>query len=573
MQRVVTVSLFYAIMLATSLGFSVSAGAGTPKLIVVISYDQLRGDRLEFFKEDLGTKGFARVRKEGVVFDTCLYKHAVNLTAPGHSVLMTGADPYRSGIVGNEWFDRKKGRMVYATEDTSEVLSPRHLLVPTLGDLLQKHSAQSKVIGLSIKDRPAILMTGQHPTAALWLDGDSRGLGSSAHYKTPSWVAEFNAQHDLSRLGMQVWNASQAAPVLPSPVEIERYIKSHPGTDPGAILPKLSPSKRISLMDSVAWEGNFPGGGKNFPHIIPPFGDKNFWEAFICTPYSIDWIMEAAKTCIEKERLGKDEHTDILCVGVSTTDEVGHLFGPNSREMKEIIISADKYLGEFIDYLDREVGRDSYELVISGDHGVAEVPESPLMPGDHERGRVQKKALNEALQTPYQALMPVATAETSETQLDKSVFIKQFSPPFVFLDSSIMNRIAPRFDVACDTVCAMLKRVRGIGIAVPTSKVLADQRPADIDAETWGLIRHSVYAPRSGEVVVYPSEGWLFGSKTTTHGTPYRYDRWVPLMFLGNGLDPKVLSEIVHPEDLAPTLAEQLKLKFEHSDGKALELK
>ncbi len=549
--------------------------ASTPKLIVVISYDQLRADRLAAYKDDFGSKGFARVRSEGLVFDSCLYMHAVNMTAPGHSVLLSGCDPYKTGIVGNDFYDRKLGRMVYATEDTGSVLSPRNLMVPTVGQLLKAGSPHSKVIGLAIKDRAAILMTGLHADYALWLEPDQGGLGTSKHYRAPSWLKTFNHDHDLSTYGGRTWNASQAAVKLPAPQEMEARMKANPPMDPAHDLPVLSLSQRITLMDSVPWEGKFPGiGGTNaFPHTMPSFGAKEYWDAFVCTPWSIDWIMEAAKTCIEKEHLGKEDHTDMLCIGVSTTDEVGHLFGPDSREMKEILMSSDRALGDFIDFLDKEVGRANYELVISSDHGVADIPESPMGNADHSRGRILAKTLTDQLQRPYQNFAPVDLGEGVKAEKQSGGFVREFSPPFIFVDSALVKSIAPSFAAGCDTLCAILHSINGIGIAIPTAQVLAGHRPAGIDEQTFELIRHSIYPQRSGDIVVFPQRGWIFGPKSTTHGTPYEYDRHVPLMFFGDGITPGVRTEPAHPEDLAPTLATQLQLKLHNADGHPLDLR
>ncbi len=559
---------------ASLLWLPYSLEAGMPKLIVVVSYDQLRGDRLEFFKEDLGRKGFARVRAEGVAFDSCVYKHAVNLTAPGHSVLLTGTDPYQHGIVGNDYFDRKEGKMVHATEDTGGVRSPRNLLAPTIGQLLKTASPKSKVFGMAIKDRAAILMTGLKANCALWLQPERGGLGTSKHYQSPAWLQEFNLAHNLRTFGGQTWNASQAAVKLPSPAEMEAHLKSHPGGKPPADLPHLTASQIISLNDNMPWEGDFPGGGsKVFPHVIPAYGSDDFWEAFISTPYSIDWIMDAAKLCIQKEQLGKGDHSDMICIGVSTTDEVGHRFGPNSREMKEILISADRSLAGFIDFLDSELGREKYELIICSDHGVAEIPENGSQTGGRIAGRLSRKNVADAMQNPYQNFLPVAVDGADVAAQEPKGFIKQFSPPFIFLDSSVVKGIASTFPAICDTLCGLLRGVQGIGIAIPTHRILANQRPESIDPETFELIRHSVYAPRSGDIVIFPQERWLFGSKPTTHGTPYHYDRWVPLMFFGNGLSPKVVTSPSHPEDLAPTLAEQLELKLPKTDGQPLPLR
>lgn len=541
-----------------------------PKLIVVLSYDQLRYDRLSCFAEDFGADGFKRVLNAGARYDSCFYNHAINMTGPGHAVLLSGYNPRRTGIVGNDFFDRKKNRQLYATEDTSGVLSPRNLRVPTIGDVLKRSSPESKVIGIALKDRAAIFMSGHSANYALWLNDDKRNLGTSAHYRAPKWLAEFNDKYALSGYAGKTWNALQAPPRLPDPREVQQRVQNlAPGQDPTKILPPITLSQRISMLDDLPWEGNFPGGGNAFPHVIPSVGDKEFVDAFCCTPYSIDWIMEAVRMCMQEEKLGKDDATDILCVGISTTDEVGHVFGPHSREMKEILISADRSLASFIDMLDKEIGRDSYELVMTSDHGVAEVPENRMINSGMSTGRVSRKQIDSALTAPYQRFAPLSLS--NDNTAPPPSFMKRFIPPFIFLDSAAVAPIAADFNAACDSLVGALRTLPGIGYAVSARDVLNGKRPATMDSAVFSCIFQSLDVDRSGDIIVFPSRGWIFGSKTTTHGTPYDYDQHVPMIFFGGGIPHSVHSERVSPADLAPTLAKQLGLPLGPVDGKALE--
>ncbi|MFM7775079.1 MAG: alkaline phosphatase family protein [Candidatus Kapaibacterium sp.] len=545
-------------------------GGDKPRLIVVLSYDQLRNDRLSCFMEDFGENGFKRVVSSGVRYDSCLYDHAITMTGPGHAVLLTGCNPRRSGIVGNDFYDRVKQRQVYATEDTGGVLSPRNLRVPTLGDVLKKASPASKVIGIALKDRAAILMSGHRADYAVWFDDEKKKLGTSAHYTAPQWLRRFNEKFPLSEYAGRTWNARQAPPRLPDPREVQQRIQNlAPGEDPRKILPPITLSQRISMSDDVPWEGSFPGGGRMFPHVIPSVADKEFSDAFCCTPYSIDWLMEAVRMCMNEEKLGQDDDTDILCVGVSTTDEVGHLFGPHSREMKEILMSADRSLADFIDLLDKEVGRDNYELVVTSDHGVAEVPENMMISGGMMTGRLSRKQVDSAMTGPFQRFAPLSIG--SDNAAPPPSFIKRFLPPFIFLDSAAVRSITGDFPSACDSLASALRSLRGIGYAMPVRDVLSGKRPEGMEQQVFDCIVQSVDPERSGDIVVFPSRGWIFGSKTTTHGTPYDYDRHVPLVFFGGGLQHAVHGERVRPTDLAPTLAKRLGLKMGDIDGAALD--
>lgn len=548
--------------------FALRAG-DKPRLVVVLSYDQLRYDRLACYMEDFGDNGFKRVLGSGVRYDSCLYDHAITMTGPGHAVLLTGCNPRRTGIVGNDFFDRKKQKQVYATEDTAGVLSPRNLRVPTLGDVLKKSSPDSKVVGIAIKDRAAIFMSGHSADYALWFDDEKKALATSAHYKAPRWLQRFNDKYPLADYAGRTWNAVQGPPKLPDPREVEQRMRNlAPGEDPRKILPPITMSQRITMSDDVPWEGSFPGGGNMFPHVIPSVADKEFSDAFCCTPYSIDWLMEAVRMCMREEKLGKDDETDILCVGVSTTDEVGHVFGPHSREMKEILISADRSLAAFIDLLDKEVGRENYELVVTSDHGVAEVPENKMINGGMMTGRLSRKQVDSALMAPYQRFAPISIG--TDNTAPQPGFMKRFLPPFIFLDSAVVAPIAADFPAVCDSLASTLRSLRGIGYALSLHDVLAGKRPAGMEQRIFDCIVQSVDPERSGDIVVFPARGWIFGSKTTTHGTPYEYDQHVPLVFFGGGLRASVHDERVRPTDLAPTLAKQLGLTFGDIDGTAL---
>ncbi|MEN9795693.1 MAG: hypothetical protein RLZZ150_670, partial [Bacteroidota bacterium] len=318
-----------------------------PRLVVVVSFDQHRGDYSTSFSRFLGSRGFARIAREGVVFDRCYYDHANNITGPGHAAIMTGCYPWKTGIVGNDFCDARTGICGYCTNDTSGRKSADKLEVPALGDVLRSTSPRSKVIGISLKDRASILMAGKNASACVWYEPSSGGWTTSSAYPAPSWLPQLRSTVDARKYSGVTWNAE-----IPS---------------------SFSPA-----VDDVVGEGSIPGnsGHTAFPYVITSqVASDTFYMQLALSPYSMRMLFDATRFVIDREKLGKDASPDILCVGVSTPDYVGHLYGPDSREVQELYVHADREIARLIDDLDRRVGRSKYVLVITSDHGVSPIPE------------------------------------------------------------------------------------------------------------------------------------------------------------------------------------------------------
>ncbi len=499
---------------------SVAMASAKPRLVVLLCYDQLRGDRLEAVEPWLGERGFRRLLREGVVARRCLFDYATTVTAAGHATIATGCNPSRHGIVGNDFV--VAGRAVYATDDTAlGAPSPRLLLVPTLGDYLRRAYPQSKVWSFSHKDRGAVFLGGFHPQGAYWLE-PGIGLGSSAYYPPPpAWLQQFNQQHSPTRYAGAVWNAQ---------------------------LPASAPA------DSVPWEGRFPAGGNCFPHVLP--GDtsgEQFWHAFALTPYAVEWLFRAAQECIRAEGLGSDDVPDLLSISVSTTDFVGHLFGQDSREYAELLIACDRILAAFLDSLDRWVGRERYMLVLTSDHGAGSIPELQRQRG-HDAGRIRGDTLA-AWVARWAAACGGDTVRT----------LKRFFPPWIWLDSVSVAACHIPHDSAATAVARFLRQQQGIAFAY--SRAELEHMP---DSGIVRLIRHSYHPDRCGDVVVYPKPQWIFGSTPAQHGTPYDYDRWVPLIFFGDSLVPHELTAPCSPTDIVPTVLDLLGIAPAQCDGHVL---
>jgi hypothetical protein len=204
-------SLLAAIILAACCSLlAAPPPLAAPKLVVVVSFDQMRGDFATRFEKVYQSKnggGFARIRREGVDFESCYYRHASNITGPGHASLLTGCYPAKTGIVGNEFCDEQTKTCGYCAHDTAKVFSASKLLVPTLGDLLRQRSPLSKTVGVGLKDRASILMVGNNASACIWFDAEQRRFATSSAYKQPSWLERFNKRYAVERYAGRIWTS------------------------------------------------------------------------------------------------------------------------------------------------------------------------------------------------------------------------------------------------------------------------------------------------------------------------------------------------------------------------------
>ncbi len=519
-----------------------------PKVVFVVAFDQMRGDYPALWGKTWGDKGFNRLIKEGAWFPNCYFNHASNITAPGHAVHLTGCYPHKTGIVSNDYYDRNAGLELYCVQDTmrktfgmtdpKEWHSPTNLKVPTLGTYLKKISPKSKVLGVSQKDRAAILMSGHDADAAFWFEHEAGGYTTSDYYTKalPSWLQSWNESHNMRSYAGKVWNTALTDPMI------------------------------TAIPDTMSFEA-LPGGRNVFPYTIPSADSlKQMNARFLLSPFSVEHLFSFARSVMQQYEVGKNNVTDIFCLSISATDYVGHQFGPHSRELPEMYAQVDKFFGEFIDYLDSTIGRENYVLAITSDHGVAPVPEYIKMTqGDTaDAGRIRGLELIEAIDDGLQRAFPQAKAEK---------WVQNLEPPSVFLSPKAMDaaqKAGVKRVVLMDSLKAVMKRFAGMGAVVTADELVAKRRPKDVSQEVFDLIRNDYYAPRTGEVMFYPRRNWILGGATATHGTPHDYDRHTPLCFFGAGIKPSIHQERVSPADIAPTMAKILGITMKNIDGKAL---
>ncbi|MDZ4745889.1 MAG: alkaline phosphatase family protein [bacterium] len=515
--------------------------APVPRLIVLISYDQYRGDYIDNFKAFAGVRGFERMRNEGAMFSACMYTHANLMTGPGHATLMTGCNPKRSGIPSNDFCDSEIGRDLIATctycaNDFGKGLSPANLIPPTLGDLLREQNPKSKSVGIAIKDRAAILMSGHNPTAAVWMDFKSMSFTTSPFYKTPTWLGALNKKVRAKKHANATWTTS------------------------------IAESKSPAVDDQMG-EGMLSSGRRTFPYTIPAADNANFFIDYIRTPYNVRDLFTATRTIIDREKLGRDAAPDVLCVGVSTTDFVGHTFGPDSREVQELYVECDKELANFIDYLDKRVGRSRYLLVVTSDHGVAPIPEvikniSAQQKTTVDAGRILESQIHYTVDSALNAAYGVLANNKS--------WCREIFEPSIYLSDEVLAEQKVLKSEAAGVAARALRSLQGIAISITNDDIEKNRRPDDVPIAIWTYINNSYSPTRSGDILLYPKQYWIFGKTPATHGTPYEYDRHVPLLMLGGGIEERTYSTDVSPIDIAPTLAKMFGITMLNVDGNPL---
>ncbi len=526
------VLLISSIMLGT---FTLRADP-PPRLVVVVSFDQHRGDFFTSFRPHLGAGGFQRIAREGVVFDRCYYNHANNITGPGHAAILSGCYPWKTGIVGNDFCDTRTGICGYCADDTAGVKGAHKLEVPTVGDVLRIASPKSKVVGISLKDRASILMAGQGASACVWYDYASGGWTTSAAYAKPSWLSELRRTVHARRYAGAVWRT-----------EI--------------------PDSAGGALDDVLGEGSTPatGGRWVFPYTLSAdVKTDEFHSQIALSPFSMRMLFDAAILAAKRERLGSDTSPDLLCIGVSTPDYVGHLYGPDSREVQELYVHADREIERLINELDRRVGRSNYVLIVTSDHGVAPIPEVIRKAGAPQHAAVDAGRIRGS---EIKTLITEKLTQHFGTPAG-GAWVDHIMPPSIYLrDSALANH--NRREVV-DTVVAALRRHPHLAIVATPASLLDGVVPPGVDSITAAAVRRSMHRERSGDVVMYPKRYWIFGGTPATHGTPYDYDQWVPLMMLGYRISSDTPSAAVSPVDIAPTLARILGIALPNVDGRQL---
>jgi len=530
---------FRAVIILFLSVFAICTAVARPRLAVVISYDQMRGDYIDRWSKNFGTDGFNLLRNKGAFFASTYFSHAKNITALGHSILLTGCNPAKNGIAGNDFIDDSCNCLRYCVaDDTARIYgidspigrSPILLAVPALGDLLIAKYPGSKTAAVAMKDRTAILMAGHKARTVLWFEPDIGKFTTSTYYTLPRWMESFNRRYNCNRYAGRQWQAT-----LPD-----------------------------GKQDDVEFEADFPGGGRVFPHKIPEkTTDKNFVKAFLHTPSAVELLFDAAKSAIIEEKLGIDDQPDLLCVGVSTTDFIGHNFGPDSREIEELYVQCDLILSSFIKFLDERVGRENYVLVLASDHGVSPIPELIRQFGSQpiDAGRLSYSIATDVIKHRFDSIYG---PQSNGTQ-----WVRFFDPPNIYLNEAVLESAGIKVDEAAAEALKAVRSVKELAYTATVAEIVAGKIPEGWPEEFARLMRNDIYPGRSGHLVVFPGQYWLYGDEPSSHGTFYDYDRFATMAFLGGEISAKRIDSRADPADIAPTLAALLGVSMPDTDGAA----
>lgn len=509
-----------------------------PSLVVMIAIDQLRRDRLTgSFKGGLG-----RLFKEGRVFTEATLDHGITNTCPGHSVMLTGMNPGKAGIPGNTYVNKDSWETRYCVDDDDAAYqvigrdinrSPRSLLVPTLGDWLKKENSENKVFSVGGKDRATITMAGHKADGVYWFDSTLVRFTTSAYYEKslPDDISAFNGIDPLkdgflSRLPDE-WRHEEGD-LRPDQFEGEddklKNTSGHPlkSGDPGEM------GKRIYQ-----------------------------------SPYVDTASIELARAIVLSEKLGQRGRTDLLAIALSATDTVGHLYGPFSAESQDTLRNIDEKLGQFLGFLDKTVGEGQYVVVLTADHGVAELPEWA-----QQNGRLQ------------------CPAESGRAGVYGFIFrlywyvYSRFTRPFgdpeqlvKFADAqiSVNRRYADELGLDPAEVLAGVAHMLEAEDVIKKTWTMKEMQESE--DEIAGLFRRSYVPGKSGDLFIQLEPTCLVRDSGTTHGSPYHYDRDIPLVFYGPGIEAGSTPGEAHSVDIATTLARLLRIKHPPNlDGKILKL-
>jgi hypothetical protein len=395
--------------------------------------------------------------------------------------------------------------------------SPRGILAPTFSDTLKIASAgKAKVFGISGKDRSAVAMAGKTGTA-YWYSTDSGDFQSSRYYMEshPDWVEAWNQKRAAEKLAGQEWQLL---------LEPSRY--------------------RLADQDDRAYEVDLKGYGTTFPHAFGPAEHPLFFTRVLVSPEGDRLLLEFGKALVQAEGLGQDEVTDYLSISFSTVDAVNHFFGPSSLENEDAVLQLDRILAELFAFIDGAVGLDETLIVLSADHGMAEMPEYATELG-HAAGRLHS---DEVL-----ALAREASSDLFGTE----AIVKDFFRPYLYLDVEQMEKKGIDRGAASTALATALEKVPGIGGAIPGAAIQGNPGGAA------AAVKYNQHPRRSGDVYVFQQPYWFLfdrGAVAAMHGSPWSYDQHVPIIFAGPGIEPKRVSRRVHPIDVAPTLSALLGL-------------
>lgn len=527
----------HLILFGISVTCAFAQPADKPKLVVGIVVDQMRQEYLYRFDKKLGSGGLKRLTGEGFWLKNAHYNYVPTETGPGHASIYTGTTPAIHGIIANEWYDRdlkkdvncvgdEKQKTVGSTSKNGAVSPWRNLATTVTDELKLATQRRAKVIGISIKDRGAVLPSGHMADGAYWFDAPTGNFITSTYYKAalPLWVNDFNKRKLADQYLNQEWTT-----LLP----LDQY--------------------KESGVDDSPYEGRFKGKERaTFPYNLKEIRKNYDFDLVATTPFGNTLVSEFAKASIDGEGLGKDDVTDFLAISFSSPDRIGHSVGPNAVEIEDTYLRLDKTIEDLLQTLDAKVGKGNYLVFLTADHGVAEVPQAmkdQRVPAGYFRLPYVEASLNEFLKPYFPEKKVVERVSTEQVYLSSDLF--QADAKTSGVDALVATELITKY----------LLTQEGIAQVFPYSVI----RQSDFDeGGLKGKVVRGYHHKRCGDIAFVLEPGWLAWATPTgsTHGSAYTYDTHVPVIFYGWGI--KNGSSVAHHNitDIAPTLSMLLQIKL-----------
>ncbi len=515
-----------------------------PKLILQITVDALRGDMPDKFMKHMGQGGFRYLKEQGVWFANANFSYVNTETVVGHTTLATGAFPAEHGMVSNVWFDRETGKLAYNIEDSRYRLltagggidknteidstqalasvdgrSPTNILVSTFSDeLAMRTSGKARIFGVSVKDRGAVPLAG-HAGKAFWFSKTTGDFVTSSYYydRYPGWVDDWNSRNKAATYAGQSWDLM---------------------LDKSAYM--------FGAEDDQPWEMDMVGFGRTFPHEFGTPDNKYFASYLTFSPVGDDLTLDFAKTVIDAEDMGQDDVTDYLAVSFSSTDYIGHLFGPSSLEAEDNMLRLDRTLANLFAYVDERVGLENTLIVLSADHGQTETP-----------GYLNSFGIESDFVSPDKLDKEPAIAALKAKFGIGQELIEAYFPPYLYLNREIIAQKGLDPGDVERAVAEKLMDIKGVALAVSRAAMLDNRLP---DTFLNRAATRNFYSERSGDILILFRPHFFvndFGGEVTAanHGGPWRYDTNVPVVFAGMNLKGRRVYALRDPVNVAPTLA------------------
>jgi predicted AlkP superfamily pyrophosphatase or phosphodiesterase len=504
-----------------------------PKLIVGVIVDQMRMDYIYRYWDKFGDDGFKRLIGEGYLCKNAHFDYIPTKTGPGHASVYTGTSPMNHGIIANDWFDKRTGEEVYCASDPkvnplgcetdAGRMSPHRMLAPSLGDAVRiSNNFKGKSIGISLKDRGAILPAGHSANAAYWMDYKTGAFVSSDYYleALPKWVTDFNTMKHADRLAEDPWT-----PML----SLDQYTES--------------------IADDNPYERVYnPNGKPVFPYDIQSLIKKKGYYAFASSPYGNTILRMLAEKAIVEEDMGQDDHLDLLAVSFSSPDIIGHAFGPQSIEIEDTYLRLDHEIGRLLKTLDDRVGERDYLFFLTADHAAAPVP------AFMEDNNIPIKLFN------TDRFMEELNADLLQ-HFGEGEWIRSFSNEQLFLNHELRKEKGVDASKLYEHIRTFLLEFEGIAQVFDRDQ-LGNPVPDNGFAQ---LARNGWNQQRSGDIMIQYLPGWMdYSPQGTTHGSAYNYDTHVPLIFYGYNIPTGTLAEKVDITQIAGTVSILSSIAFPH---------